>query len=62
MNKIFVEVTLSRTKKPLSHLCYIKGRGKFYKSVDVKTVEDFIVKAYAKDRGLIKEDRVVQNG
>jgi hypothetical protein len=62
MNKIFVEVKLSRTRKPLSQLCYILGKGQFYKTVEVKTVEDFMVKAYAIDRGLIKENQTVQNG
>jgi len=62
MNKIFVEVKLSRTRKPLSYPCYIRGKGQFYKTVEVKTVEDFVVKAYAIDRGLIKENQIVQNG
>lgn len=62
MNKLFVEVKLSRTRKPLSYPCYIRGKGKFYKTVEVKSVEDFIVKAYAKDRGLIEENQIVQNG
>jgi len=58
MNKIFVEVKLSRTRKPLSYPCYIRGKGKFYKTVEVKLVEDFIVKAYAIDRGLITNEKV----
>tara|TARA_E500000305_G_C3819818_1_gene142366 strand:+ start:334 stop:522 length:189 start_codon:yes stop_codon:yes gene_type:complete len=62
MNKIFVEVKLSRTRKPLSYPCYIRGKGKFYKTVEVKLVEDFIVKAYAIDRGLISENHRAQNG
>jgi len=62
MNKISVHVFFTRTQTPLSHLCYAHGRGKFYKSVEVKTVEDFVVQAYAIDRGLIKENETVQNG
>jgi|TARA_A100001391_G_scaffold146378_2_gene103901 hypothetical protein len=62
MNKIFVEVTLSRTRKPLSYPCYIRGKGKFYKSVEIKSVEDFIAHAFAIDRGIVLEDSATQNG
>tara|TARA_R100000805_G_C3605495_1_gene105926 strand:+ start:435 stop:623 length:189 start_codon:yes stop_codon:yes gene_type:complete len=62
MNKIYVEVTLSRTRKPLSYPCYIRGKGKFYKSVEIKSVHDFMTRAFAIDRGLVIEDNIIQNG
>tara|TARA_B100000424_G_scaffold203160_1_gene160248 strand:- start:48 stop:236 length:189 start_codon:yes stop_codon:yes gene_type:complete len=56
MNKIFVEVTLSRTRKPLSYPCYIRGKGMFYKSTEIKLTEDFMVRAFAIDRGIITNE------
>jgi len=62
MNKISVHVFLTRTQTPLSHFCYAHDKGKYYKRVEVRTAEDFVTRAYAIDRGLIKENQIVQNG
>ena len=62
MNKIFVEVKLSRTRKPLRYPCYIRGKGKFYKITEIKLTEDFMTRAFAIDRGIVVEDNITQNG
>lgn len=58
-----MHVSLTRTETPFSYPCYVRGKGKFYKTVNVKyTAEEFIVSNFAIDRGLIKENQGVQNG
>ena len=62
MNKISVHIFFTHTQTPLSRLCYSHDKGKYYKRVEVRTAEDFVARAYAIDRGLIKENQIVQNG
>jgi predicted PhzF superfamily epimerase YddE/YHI9 len=34
----------------------------FYKSTEIKLTEDFMVRAFAIDRGIVIEDSATQNG